>query len=447
MRIVWLLTGSLALLMTGYGVVFPVFARRLAELGSGVEALGLMSMGFAIGQFLAAPFMGAAADRIGRRPLILLALASVVVANIAYLFANTVELFIITRFAVGALSAGLLPAAMAVVGDIVPVDQRARWSGTLMGGYGVGFIFGPTLGGVLYDSFGFAMPFLASAALGVVGFVLAFTWLGETRPDNPAKSGVKAASPSFSALAALPKPLVILVTLLALDFLSVFLFAFVEPQLAFYLYGDLGFSTTSFGLIVGAYGLAMVIGQATLGRVADSFGRRIPIAVGLALGTSFYGGLVVLTDLGPMLVATLIAGVGAALAGPALSAAYLDITEEEHRSRIMGLKGSAAALGGVAGPLAVAVASRFLGPQAIFAVSGALALIGALVALLALRLGRQVDSGVVVEEPERLELEAAEPLGRHHGVVLSARDVREADVYPHHDVAVVDAVVIAGVDR
>jgi multidrug resistance protein len=386
MRIIWLLTGSLALLMTGYGVVFPVFARRLAELGSGVEALGLMSMGFAVGQFLAAPFMGALADRIGRRPLILVALASVVVANIAYLLADSVGMLIATRFAVGAVSAGLLPAAMAVVGDIVPADQRARWSGTLMGGYGVGFIFGPTLGGVLYDSFGFAMPFLASAALGAFGLLFALAWLPETRPATPILRGaVKAVAPSLSALAALPRPLTILLALLALDFLSVFLFAFVEPQLAFYLYDNLGFSTTSFGLLVGAYGLAMVVGQGSLGRVADRFGRRLPIAVGLLLGTSFYGGLVVLTQLGPLLLATLVAGLGAALTGPSLSAAYLDITEEAHRSRIMGLKGSAAALGGVAGPLAVAAASQFLPAQSIFGISAGLAVLGALIALLALR--------------------------------------------------------------
>jgi MFS transporter, DHA1 family, multidrug resistance protein len=385
-RIIWLLTGSLALLMTGYGVVFPVFARRLAELGSGVEALGMMSMAFAIGQFLAAPFMGALADRLGRRPLILVALASVVVANIAYLLASTVGLLIATRFAVGAISAGLLPAAMAVVGDIVPADQRARWSGTLMGGYGVGFIFGPTLGGVLYDSLGFAMPFLASAALGALGLVFALAWLPETRPTTAMRRGaVKTAAPSLGAFAALPRPLIVLIALLALDFLSVFLFAFIEPQLAFYLYDNLGLTTTSFGLMVGAYGLAMVIGQGTLGRVADRFGRRLPIALGLLLGTSFYGGLVVLTQLGPLLVATLIAGLGAALVGPSLSAAYLDITEEAHRSRIMGLKGAAAALGGVAGPLLVAVASRFLSPQAIFGVSAALAVFGALIALVALR--------------------------------------------------------------
>src|SRR5580765_762754 len=177
----------------------------------------------------------------------------------------------------------------------------------------------------------------------------------------------------------------ILGTLLALDFLSVFLFAFVEPQLAFYLYNSLGFSTTSFGLVVGAYGLALVIGQATLGRGVDRFGRRLPIAAGMLLLTSFYGGLVVLTQLPPLMIATLVAGFGGALVGPSLSAAYLDITPEAHRSTVMGLKGSASALGGVAGPLLVAVASVFLAPQAIFGVSAALAVLGAGVAMFVLR--------------------------------------------------------------
>jgi multidrug resistance protein len=394
-RIVWLLTGSLALMMTGYGIVFPVFARRLTELGAGVEALGLMSVAFAVGQLVAAPPMGALADRIGRRPLILLALVSVILGNIAYLLADSVTMFVVSRFMVGFLSAGLLPAAMAIVGDIVPADQRARWSGTLMGGYGVGFIFGPTLGGVLYDSSGFAMPFLVSAAMGVIGVVLALLWLPETRPAQPTQPKMRAARPAISGIRSLAKlPLATLGTLLVIDFLSVFLFAFVEPQLAFYLYDGLGFSTTSFGLIVGAYGLALVIGQAALGRAADRFGRRLPIAAGLLLLTSFYGGLVVLTQLPPLILATLVAGIGGALVGPSLSAAYLDITPEAQRSTVMGVKGSASALGGVAGPLLVAVASAFLVPQAIFGVSAALAVIGALTALLVLR-----DRFEPLEEP------------------------------------------------
>jgi multidrug resistance protein len=382
-RIVWLLTGSLALLMTGYGMIFPVFARRLGELGSGVEALGLMSMAFAMGQLLAAPVMGTLADRIGRRPPILLALATVVLANGLYLLAGSAQMFIAARFFVGALSAGLLPAAMAMVADIAPANQRARWSGTLMGGYGVGFIFGPTLGGVLYDSLGYAAPFIVSGALGALAFAVGALVLPETLPRQAGEA--RRLTVSVPKLALPARPSGVLLALLALDFLSVFVFAFIEPQLAFYLYDGLGLSTTSFGLIVGAYGLALVVGQAALGRVADRYGRRWPLAIGQLLTSSFYVGLVLLTRVDALLVTTLIAGIGAALASPALSAAYLDITPEAHRSRVMGLKGSAAALGGVAGPLAVAVASGWLGPLGVFATSAGFAAFGAVLAWLALR--------------------------------------------------------------
>src|SRR5713101_9730422 len=70
-RVLLLLAASIALMMTGYGIVLPVFAKRLGELGSGVAALGLMSMGFAFAQLLLSPFMGSFADRFGRKPLIL----------------------------------------------------------------------------------------------------------------------------------------------------------------------------------------------------------------------------------------------------------------------------------------------------------------------------------------------------------------------------------------
>ena len=70
-RIILLLSGSVALMMTGYGLVMPVFARRLSEFGDGVEELGLMTMSFALAQMIGAPIMGSLADSKGRRPIIL----------------------------------------------------------------------------------------------------------------------------------------------------------------------------------------------------------------------------------------------------------------------------------------------------------------------------------------------------------------------------------------
>src|SRR5215831_20518092 len=96
-RVLFLLSASIALMMTGYGIVLPVFAKRLGELGSGVAALGLISMGFAFAQFLLSPFLGSFADRFGRKPLILLALAGEVIANGAYLYAHSVPLYIAIR--------------------------------------------------------------------------------------------------------------------------------------------------------------------------------------------------------------------------------------------------------------------------------------------------------------------------------------------------------------
>jgi MFS family permease len=128
--IVFLLAASVGLMMTGYGIVMPVFARRLDELGAGVAALGFMTMAFALAQFALAPFMGNLADRFGRRPLVLLALAGVVATNIAYVLTASVESYIVTRFLQGALSAGLLPASIAVVADIFPETAEAAGRGT-----------------------------------------------------------------------------------------------------------------------------------------------------------------------------------------------------------------------------------------------------------------------------------------------------------------------------
>ena len=143
----------------------PIFARRLGEFGSGVEALGLMTMSFALAQFISAPVMGALADRYGRRPLIIIGLVAFAIANIGFLLAASTKFFILVRALEGTLTAGIFPAAMGVVSDIAPEEQRARWAGILMGSYGAGFIFGPVLGGFLYDTWGYAMPFIASSTV------------------------------------------------------------------------------------------------------------------------------------------------------------------------------------------------------------------------------------------------------------------------------------------
>lgn len=384
-RVIILLAASVGLMMTGYGVVMPVFARRLGELGSGVEALGLMTVAFALSQFVLAPFMGALADRFGRRLLILIALGGFAVANIAFLLAQSTEVFIGIRLFEGAITAGLLPASMAVVGDLVSEKERAKWVGILMGSYSAGFIFGPAAGGFLYDHWGFIAPFAVSAGLAALGLVLALILVPDTRSETVKQRATDRQQVSHEAwLTTLPRPLYILTTLLILDFIAVFGFAFIEPRMVFYFYDDLAFTTTQFGLIVGVYGLAIVLGQFSLGQLSDRLGRKPIIALGFGVNVTFYLSLTVFSHFGLIFLAAVLAGLGNALLMPALSAYYIDLAREEHRSRVLGMKEAAAALGGVAGPLAVALVNPWTTPQGVFTIAGLTMAIAAGLALMIL---------------------------------------------------------------
>lgn len=377
-----LLAGSIALSMTGFGIVMPVFARRLGELGGGVEALGFMTVAFAAAQFIASPIAGAQADRIGRRPVILLALFAFAATNIGYLLATSTTAFIVLRGLAGALTTGLSPAAMGVVADTAPENERGRWAGILMGGYGIGLIFGPVIGGLLYDAWGFAAPFLISAGIGAIAFSAAWIMVPETRTKAIRKreqlqqrlAVEQGATGANSLWASLPRPLYVFGMLLLVDFAGAFAFAFVEPQMVFYVYEQLHWSTVQFGLVVAAYGVALLVGQSLLGQLSDRLGRKPVLLVGLLLNITLYVGLASVTYFPLVLVTAAIAGLGAGMMAPALSALYLDMSAPQHQARIMGIKNSALALGGVTGPLLVVFVSQWTTPQGVFLLAALLLL-------------------------------------------------------------------------
>jgi MFS family permease len=400
-KIILLLSASVALMMTGYGIIMPVFARRLGEFGDGVEELGFLTMSFALAQLVGAPIWGGVADRRGRRPIILLALSAVTLAYIGYLFAPNTAVFITVRAAAGFLTAGLFPAAMGVVADIVPEDQRARWVGIVMGSYAVGMIFGPVMGGFLYDTWGYGAPFILSAVVAFLALLAAIFMIPETRSRQTRWRQILRARRSDprmpqkkSLWAVLPRPLYIIGTLLFIDFIGSFGFAFVEPQMIFYFYDELLWTTIQFGVVVGAYGVVMVLGQMFLGKLSDSWGRKPIILLGLIPNLFFYVGLATLTDYNSMILVAALAGMGNAIMSPAISAFYLDISAGEHRSRVVGVRESSLALGGVMGPLAVTAIAPFTTPQGIFWIAGAIGLFSLLIGV------------TLLKEPKHIKIES-----------------------------------------
>src|SRR5947199_3586406 len=128
--------------------------------------------------------MGTLSGRIGRKPILFISLAGFIVTNLLLAFVNVPLLFIPIRFVEGMLLAGLIPAAMSMVGDTIPLEKQGRWIGLLTTAQAVGFALGPALGGLLYQTLGFTSPFLLSASIALLASLLAVFMVPETLPKH-----------------------------------------------------------------------------------------------------------------------------------------------------------------------------------------------------------------------------------------------------------------------
>ncbi len=356
----------IALQMTGLVLILPLYARRFDSFGAGVQALGVSAVAYALTSTVAAPFIGMLGDRFGRRPVVLFSLAGYVLVFVGFLFANTTGLLIVLRGLAGVFTAGLLPAMFSIVGDLAPEDRRAQWIGVVSGSAAAGWIVGPLLGGLLYDRFGYVVPFAASIGLAVAALLLAAILIPETHapashPDRPRVTWLH-------GLRALPARSTVLL-LLIITFGAMFAWAFIEPQFMFYAYDDLGWTSSQLGLVMSAFGTAFMLGAFGLGHLSDRRGRKPVLMLGLVLFAAQFVGLVVFREVAWIVLCFVVAGLGNALYDPALSALFLDVTPPEYTARMMGLKSMAGSLGSMLGPALVVLLVPVVSPQAVFLMS------------------------------------------------------------------------------
>jgi MFS family permease len=372
----------MALQMTGFVMILPLFARRFESFGAGVQALSVSALAYALASTVAAPFMGMLADRFGRRLIILLSLVAYILAFSGYLFATAAWLIILLRGLAGMFTAGLLPAIISMVGDLASENRRAQWIGIVNGGASVGWIAGPLFGGLLYDRFGYVLPFAISIvmelmALLLAGFLVPETHIPSAHPDRPHLSW----TPGFRALPSLPA----FYALMLISFGTMFTWAFIEPQFMFYAYDDLAWTSSQLGLVMSTWGLACMLGEFALGQLSDRLGRKPVLLLGLVLFSAQFIGLVIFRDATWIMVSFILGGLGSAIYDPALNAHFLDITPPEHAARVLGLKSTAGSLGNMLGPGLVMFFTSFVGPRAIFLISSVLVWLLIFVSAFALR--------------------------------------------------------------
>jgi MFS family permease len=391
------LIGCVTLMMTGFAIIMPVFPQRLQALRLGPETLALMEGAFGLGMFLFSTPMGTLAGRIGRKPILFISLAGFIVTNLLLAFVNVAPLFILIRFAEGTLISGLMPAALSIVGDTIPLSKQGRWIGLLTTAQAVGFAIGPGIGGLLSQTLGFTSPFLLSAGIALAASLLAVFMVPETLSEDVRaearlhKAGRRSQAKKkqdlrFARLIWLVAPFLII------DFGMIFTYPFVFPRYPFFLEKVLHYSTVQYGMIFSAYGMALAVFPLLLGRLSETMPKK-PLIVTGSLLFSVLNVFMFAAPFYPLLLAgAALAGLGSAFVEPAMGSIYLAATCDENRGQVMGMRGSAISLAVMIGPLAQALVGPWITPQTTFVIGVALSLSMALVAFFLLKNPRQAES-------------------------------------------------------
>ncbi|WP_295530646.1 MFS transporter [Novosphingobium sp. Chol11] len=272
--------------MLGFGIVIPVMPHLIMDLSqmpiaAAASYAGWLGAGYAVAQFFGAPIVGNLSDRFGRRPVLL---ASVGVMGLDYMlqaFAPALWWLAIGRVLAGFTGASF-SAAYAYIADVTPPEKRAAGFGLMGIAFGIGFVVGPALGGLL-GTFGPRVPFFAAGVLALANFAFGFAFLKESLvPENLRPFHWRRAN-AFSALQALSKLDGTVLWLVAA--LSTWQLArIVYPAAwAYFAIAAYGFSVTQVGLTLAAVGVGSTLVQGGLLRVAlPRFGERKLVIVGVA---------------------------------------------------------------------------------------------------------------------------------------------------------------------
>lgn len=337
----------------GIGLIMPVMPDLLTEvtgaaLGDAALWGGVMATSFAAMQFLFGPALGQLSDAIGRRPVLIVSLIVMAGNYLALALAQTLTLLIVARLVSG-IAAATQSTAFAYIADISTSETKAQRFGLIGAAFGLGFVLGPAMGGLL-GSFGPRAPFYAAAALALLNAGLAAVILRET-VSEPRPFIWREANPfaAFTAFRRLPGlgPLMAVFTLYA--FAGV-----VYPAIwAFFTKARFDWDARTIGLSLALYGLAMAAVQGGLIRVAL---RHIGPAQLVLWGLLFDIGMTALIGLvwsGPaLLVLTPLAALSA-LVEPALQSLMSDRAETDRQGALQGTLSSLRALTVIIGPLAM----------------------------------------------------------------------------------------------
>ncbi len=378
---------TLLLDTTGFGLIMPVYPRLLVELtGESLSRAavygGWLGFLYAAMQFVWAPVLGNLSDRYGRRRVLLFAIGALGIDYVVMGLAPTLAWLFVGRAISGAAGASFTP-AYAYVADVTPPEKRAQSFGIISASFGIGFIVGPAIGGLL-GSFGPRTPFFVAAALSLVNFCYGYFVLPESLPPERRRAFEWRRANPLGTLAHMRKHPVVLGLLAAL-----FLWALANQVMpttwAFYTKFRFGWSEAMIGASLATAGVVIATSQATMMRyIVPRLGERKAAIVGIIGGIAAYTGFGLATA-GWMMFAALAGWFFGAIVMPTINALMSHRIERNAQGELQGAVASLFSLSSILGPpLLTHIFARFTSPTSRVHVPGAAFLTAALLATVSL---------------------------------------------------------------
>lgn len=302
--------------LLGFGLVLPALPFYAESYGAAPFVIGLLSMSYSLMQFLFSPFWGRISDRVGRRPIILMSLAGSCVAFLVFGLAASLPLLFVARTIAGIFSSASLPTAQAYIADSTTPENRAKGMGLIGAAFGLGFIFGPALGGLL-TRFGYGVPALVASGLAFCNFVWAYFALPESLHKDHRRI-----TPSYLSPARLKETFgdSRLAFLLIIFFLHVFAFSNMESTFALFNEHRVGLDAFGVGALLAEVGIVAVIIQGLFtGKLTKRFGEINLTIAGIGLMSLGLFLTAFVTTLTQMIFVVPLYALGSSISSPAMN--------------------------------------------------------------------------------------------------------------------------------
>lgn len=355
--------------LVGFGILIPIQPFLAESLGAKPAIVTLLGAAYSGMQFLFAPFWGRLSDKIGRRPVMLTSIALGALGYALFGFSTTLTWLFAARMLSGFGNANI-GAAQAIIADATSPQERAKGMGLIGAAFGLGFIFGPAIGG-FFSQYSLATPAYIAAGLGLVNWVLAYSWLPETlvRGARPASERSRAlvgfSLTDLKHAAKMPHVKhmlsIFFVVTAGFSLMEQVLGLFIERNWTSSLLSLPGLSSegakqaarlTTYMLIVIGFTASIVQGG-LIGKLAKRFGEKHLLVTGPLLSAVSF--LVIVAageaeNFSWMYAAAVLMAVGTGLTNPSQTSLLSQLVDETERGTVLGLGQSLAALGRFVGP-------------------------------------------------------------------------------------------------